>query len=94
MLRRGLNLTKAVVRHVADGAKVVSDDEYRIRLETCDTCDRRRPEDSMCLECGCYLKIKAKWRSEDCPLKKWPALEGQKDKGADAPPPKRLCCGG
>lgn len=87
-LERAKNFGVAVVKHVADGLVEVSQDDYLARLATCDKCPHRTP-DWKCNNCGCYLTIKAKWRSERCPLAMWPG---------DAPeaplPPKKACCGG
>jgi len=68
---RAWNLTKALAAFAADGCQTVSKTTYRIRLQTCAPCQRR--EDNWCLECGCFLPIKAKGRAWRCPLDKWPA---------------------
>lgn len=73
MVRQAWNLAQAMSAFVADGFKTLSEDQYRVRLETCDACDRR--EGSRCTECGCYLRLKARGRAFDCPLGKWPAIE-------------------
>lgn len=67
--RRVWNLTGAVADFVADGLKTVETDEYQRRLTICDSCDRRR--DNQCLECGCFLKWKARGQAFVCPLGKW-----------------------
>lgn len=84
-LKRACNLAAAVVRHAMDGGRLVSDEDRRVRLEICESCDRRQSEDNTCLECGCYLSVKAGWRSENCPLWKWPDPTGPGTKGAAAP---------
>jgi hypothetical protein len=73
VLARVKNLARAAAGHAADGLAEVSDDEYASRLTTCEGCALRRPEDWVCQHptCGCFLTIKAKWRSETCPLGKW-----------------------
>ena len=68
---RAWNLTKALAAFAADGCRTVSKATYRIRLQTCAPCPRR--EENRCLECGCFLPIKAKGRAWQCPLDKWPA---------------------
>ena len=68
---RAWNLAKALTAFAADGCRTVPKATYRIRLQTCAACARR--EDNWCLECGCFLPIKAKGRAWHCPLGKWPA---------------------
>lgn len=88
LLTKAVNLGKAIVNHIADGLVEVSQDQYLARLATCDTCPNRSA-DWECNQCGCYITIKAKWRSEKCPLAMWPG------DSPEAPlPPKRSCCGG
>ena len=67
------NLGTAVVKHVADGMKRVSDKEFEDRLSVCNECPLHQA--GRCLECGCFISIKAKWNSEDCPKGKWDKLE-------------------
>jgi len=74
------NLAEALAAFAADGLKTVSARDYRTRLETCDGCGRRRG--NRCLECGCYLSIKARGRAFRCPLSKW--HERQNGSGSSA----------
>ena len=77
LLQKAVNLGKAVVRHVVDGSRKVSDEVYLARLAICSDCPSLEPTRFSCKEqsCGCRLTAKARWRSEDCPLKKWPVVE-------------------
>jgi hypothetical protein len=70
MAQKAWSLATSIAAFVADGCSTIAHDVFRTRLETCDGCDRRR--DNKCLECGCYLPIKARWRVMQCPLGKWP----------------------
>lgn len=49
----------------------VSDKEYLRRLELCGKCDRFESDSGRCLMCGCYMRYKAKMRSQLCPVGKW-----------------------
>jgi hypothetical protein len=75
LLRKAANFGKAVVMHVADGGKHVSDEVYLARLSVCANCPSFDPEKLRCKErtCGYRLKTKARWRSESCPQGKWPS---------------------
>ena len=67
------NFLKAVGKHVADGGKKVSEEEYESRLKECNTCVFL-VNNSRCshMNCGCSVARKAKWKSEDCPVGRWP----------------------
>lgn len=71
LLEKGVRFLKAVTRHAANSFRAVGDADYATRLGACEKCDRLT-EDWKCLECGCHLRAKARWESEDCPLGKWP----------------------
>lgn len=43
---------------------------YNERYDECNKCDRLT-FGKRCLECGCYMQIKAKIKSVKCPLGKW-----------------------
>ena len=72
--QRAQNLGRAVVRHVADGATSVDDAVYEQRLAVCRECPSCDTARMVCQEitCGCVLAVKARWRSEHCPLNRWP----------------------
>jgi hypothetical protein len=36
-------------------------------------CDRWRPSDARCSQCGCYTTLKRRLATERCPLSRWPA---------------------
>jgi hypothetical protein len=69
------NLARSLADFVADGMKTVSQQEYETRLKICDTCDQRRG--NRCLKCGCRLSLKARGRTFQCPLGKWPETPGE-----------------
>ena len=69
-IKKATNLTKAITRHAADGFVKVDLPKYIERLEICNGCEFH--EDGKCNECGCILARKAWWRSENCPIDKWP----------------------
>lgn len=80
-LRKAGNFTGAVVKHVASGARTVSAETVQARLSVCENCELCRTEAMVCEhpECGCRLRIKAKWATQDCPLEKWPKLTNTTD---------------
>ena len=90
-LRKVANFLPALAAHVLDGLAEVPDAARDARLAACATCDYWRP-DWTCshVECGCDLLVKAKWRTQHCPLKKWP---GDKP-GATPLATVGGCCGG
>lgn len=77
LIRKAANFSVAVVRHAADGGRNVTDEVRLARLIVCADCPAFDPNKIACRErkCGCRLKTKASWRSEKCPLDKWPREE-------------------
>jgi hypothetical protein len=71
-IRKTKNFTKAISRHAADGFTKVVLPQYIERLQACNECEFH--ENGLCNheECGCILSKKAWWRSENCPIDKWP----------------------
>lgn len=65
------NLMKAVGQHLATGLHAADPELLDARLDTCATCEQRT--DARCAVCGCFVEVKASWKSQDCPLAKWPA---------------------
>jgi hypothetical protein len=83
-LEHAENFIKAVNKRAKDGFRDVDQESYKERLKQCESCDSKT-EDWRCLECGCFLTIKAKWSTEDCPRNKWPlpTIESKKDGGCN-----------
>lgn len=44
------------------------------RIEICLACEKLT-DDFRCQECGCFIKVKAKLLTANCPLRKWPQKE-------------------
>ena len=70
------NLAKALAKHVMDGAKKVTTEQFKARIAVCNTCPLRLKNRCTHPKCGCYLDVKAWWASEDCPddPPRWPKL--------------------
>lgn len=41
------------------------------RIKTCSECPRLFKPTFTCKECGCFMKIKTKFKQAKCPLGKW-----------------------
>ena len=65
------NVAKATTEHVKDGMRNVSDEEYKKRIDTCNSCEFLNRETKRCMRCGCATQIKARWRTSKCPENKW-----------------------
>ena len=91
--KQAFNFAKSATKHMAGGMAGVSEKTYWGRLEMCRGCDKL--QDDRCIECGCFVKIKAKWASESCPLGKWDDLPDPPERDSKRRnPPKRGCgCG-
>ena len=77
-----LNFTKALLKFIAVSIwkrelQYVNAEQYKERLEICDSCDYRHPEKPECNICKCKLRAifnKAQLKTEKCPLGKWPII--------------------
>ena len=82
LMKRISNFSTAVIKHTADGLERLTEEQYLVRLNTCmgnsntPACEAYNPENSRCRDwrCGCSIKKKAYWRSEDCPQGLWPKI--------------------
>jgi len=78
LMKRAASLGKGLASEasaVLTGQPAVSEASYQARLDACAQCKRLDPGDHpVCLECGCYVKIKARFRTGRCPLGKWAGL--------------------
>ena len=45
--------------------------DYTQRMQICKRCPSYQPTLARCKECGCFLGIKARVKSTECPLDKW-----------------------
>lgn len=77
--RRMVNFGRAVLRHAGDGLQAVDDAVYEQRLAICRECPMCDQAKMVCHDqsCGCFLNLKARWASEDCPQKKWPQPDSE-----------------
>lgn len=70
--------TTALVKHAGDWFRKCSRKEIQSRLEICKQCEHFTG--TACAQCGCRVNLEARflnklaWRSESCPLGKWPSL--------------------
>jgi hypothetical protein len=88
LLDKTVNFAKAVAQQDVAGFPSVPEKVFLARLAVCETCDRREPSNETCKECGCYLRVKAWWATQDCPLGRWPKYPENAPEGAPSP------CGG
>jgi hypothetical protein len=72
------NVSKAVVRRTKS-RKNVTPEQKEARLAVCRTneCGMCNVQKMRCMHkrCGCFLRIKSGWKSEDCPVGKWEKLK-------------------
>lgn len=67
-MKRIFKFIWALIKYMIFGDPV-SAQIYQHRLSTCSTCEHLN--NNSCNICGCYVKKKAKWSTEDCPKNKW-----------------------
>lgn len=72
IVEQTLNVVGAGVRFAASGFRQRPVEEVDRLHAICKGCDRYRPSDDRCAECGCYLLgNKLAWATEVCPIGKW-----------------------
>ena len=87
LTKKVFNRAAATIRWIASGRKVVTDDQFKQRLDMCSACPScdKQEKTWSCLDCGCYLNEtptgfplppKARMASEECPQGKWPGQTG------------------
>ena len=54
-----------------DRFRLASSAEAARRLSICGACDRFEASSGRCLECGCYMTVKARVAAMRCPIEKW-----------------------
>ena len=69
ILRTVSNFLGAAVQHVRTGMHRTPEAERLARLQVCEGCDRQKG--GRCLECNCYIAVKAAWAEQECPLGRW-----------------------
>lgn len=79
-----VNFAAAQIRHALDGRAKLDAGQTAARLAVCETCDQFRSADRRCAAagCGCFVDLKATYRSERCPLGRWPELPIRPDPAA------------
>ena len=81
--KKAANLTKAVIKHVANGLKHTSKETQEARRSICRQCPFRDPHSFVLIcthqECGCYIDSKVVWTSEECPIGLWGKCTDDKD---------------
>lgn len=66
-----LNALRAETKAVVQGQPNLTVEQVAARLATCASCEQLRSNRS-CAKCGCFVDAKARFRSQTCPLSKWP----------------------
>lgn len=63
---------KSVGQNVAEGEGIfVSEEKVTTRETICNDCSQFNRESKKCYLCGCYMKVKWKFKSAECPMSLW-----------------------
>jgi hypothetical protein len=74
LLKRAGSLAKAIgaeTKAMVQGQPTLTTEKVAARLAACASCDQLR-SNRACAKCGCFVDAKARFRSQNCPLLKWP----------------------
>jgi hypothetical protein len=66
-----MNFAGALLRDLKAGRPRRTPDEVEAILSICQGCELWRSEENRCGQCGCWIRKKASWAQEHCPLGKW-----------------------
>lgn len=75
LLKRAGSLAKAIgseTKAMVQGQPTLTARQVTVRLAACASCPQLR-SNRTCGVCGCFVDAKARFRSQTCPLRKWPA---------------------
>ena len=53
------------------GIDPISDEEFSKRIHSCKSCEFYVEKTNRCSKCGCFLSLKAKMKTQKCPIGKW-----------------------
>ena len=70
LIQQAKNLAQFTSDVVNDPNKV-DDAVYEQRLDVCKSCNFYDVEQNRCMQCGCWLKYKARFKEGHCPIEKW-----------------------
>ena len=76
LLKRAGSLAKAIgaeTKAKIQGQPKLTQEQVAARLAVCGSCDQLR-SNRTCAKCGCFVDAKARFISQGCPLRKWPAV--------------------
>lgn len=76
LLTRAGSLVRAIgseTKAKIQGQPNLTPPQVSSRLAACGSCDQLR-SNRTCAQCGCFVDAKARFRSQSCPLRKWPAV--------------------
>ena len=75
-----VGFAKSFAGWIKEGAPVVEPKEYMERLTTCHTCKDYDSSKDRCNHCGCTMRMKAKMKTSECPIKKWESDKAKDEK--------------
>jgi hypothetical protein len=63
---------KSVGQDIDGGTEIfVSEEKKKKREETCQDCSQFNRDSKRCYLCGCYMEVKWKFKSAECPISLW-----------------------
>jgi hypothetical protein len=75
LLKRAGSLARAIgseTKAIVQKQPTLTTQQVAARLAVCGSCDQLR-KNRTCAKCGCFVDAKARFRSQTCPLRRWPA---------------------
>lgn len=54
---------------------MVTEEVYKTRMDICIQCPSFRQQDKRCMQCGCFMEAKTRFKKTYCPIGKWGVVE-------------------
>ena len=74
-LQKAISLARGVNTWASKGFPLTKSADFEKRLNICFNCphfsSKGRITSGRCLECGCFIRAKARLETEKCPIGKW-----------------------
>ena len=66
-----LDRLRNLANEITNDLSIASDAVIEERIAICESCEFYFKSTTNCKKCGCFMKIKTKFKAMSCPIQKW-----------------------
>ena len=66
-----LDRLRNLANEITNDLSIASDSVIEERIAICESCEFYIKSTTNCKKCGCFMKIKTKFKGLSCPIQKW-----------------------